>query len=283
MKDPSFHRPTRLEDVYRREIHRLIDSYLHIPDIATLGELNVRLVEYGKSSNFLQKYASVIARRMVTQTLVQNERSWRAAARKSSRGSEIYQMLRSSLQGDTGRRVEQLVAENARLIKSVPQNVAGKLTAYIQQETLKGRRSSAIMKDIAPQLAHMKRYEIQRLARTEVAKADTAVTRTRAEAIGLNWYQWQTAEDGRVRDSHKHMDKVLVNWNDSPSPEQLDGMKSQGHYNAGNIYNCRCVCLPIVTLNEISFPAKVYSGGSIKRLSKSQFALLSGMQRQIAA
>lgn len=283
MRDPSFHRPIRLEEVYRREIQRLIDSYLNLPDILTLGELNVRLVEYGKSSNFLQKYASVIARRMVTQTLMQNERSWRAAARKSSRGSEIYQMLRSSLQGDTGRRVEQLVEENAKLIRSVPPRVASMLTKYIQEETLKGRRSSAIMKDIEPKLSHLKQYEIRRLARTEVAKADTAVTRTRAEAIGLNWYQWQTAEDGRVRDAHKHMDKVLINWNDAPAPEQLDHMKTQGHYHAGNIYNCRCVALPLVTLNEISFPAKVYIGGQIKKLSRNQFALISGVQGRLAA
>jgi SPP1 gp7 family putative phage head morphogenesis protein len=192
-------------------------------------------------------------------------------------------MLKSSLQGDTGRRVEQLVAENAKLIRTVPANVATKLSAYIQEQQMRGRRSSEIMKDIAPQLSHLKQYEIRRIARTEVAKADTAVTQSRAESIGLNWYQWQTAEDGRVRDSHKHMDKVLVNWNDSPSPEQLDGIKSQGHYNAGNIYNCRCVCLPVVTLNEISFPAKVYSGGVIRKLSRNQFALLAGLQKQIAA
>lgn len=283
MKDPSFHRPLRLEEVYRREIQRLIDSYLKMPDITTLGELNVRMVEYGKSSNFLQKYAQTIAERMVNRIVVQNERSWRVAARKSNRGGEIYQMLRSSLQGDTGRRVQQLIDENALLIRSVPQNVARTLVRHIQTETLKGRRSSDIMKDIAPKMQQMKRYEIQRLARTEVAKADTAVTRTRAEAIGLNWYQWQTAEDGRVRDSHKHMDKVLINWNDAPSPEQLDKMKSQGHYHAGNIYNCRCVALPIVTLNEISFPAKVYYSGSIKRMSRNQFALISGVNKQLAA
>jgi SPP1 gp7 family putative phage head morphogenesis protein len=129
----------------------------------------------------------------------------------------------------------------------------------------------------------LKEYQVQRLARTEVAKADTAITRVRAESIGLNWYEWQTSEDARVRKSHAKMNHVLVNFDDPPAPEQLIGQKSEGHYNAGNIYNCRCPALPVLSLNLLQWPHKVYSQGRISVMSKKQFLLVSGLPLQLVA
>ncbi len=285
MKKPEpFQRPTRLEAVYRAEIERLFNNYFNFPTTATLGEISARLVEYAQSQNFIQSFAHKLAERMITQVLFQNANSWRQAASKSSKGKIIYSILKNELAGGLGVQVQYLVRQNAKLISTVPRNVANVIAQHIQERQMAGIRSEQIIKEITPKMRQLKKYQIARIARTEVAKADTAVTRVRAESIGLNWYQWQTSEDQRVRPAHKVMDLVLVNWDDAPSPEQLDHMKSQGHYHAGNIYNCRCVALPLVSIDEISFPARVYRRGQIKMLTKEGFRRISGLgQKQIAA
>jgi SPP1 gp7 family putative phage head morphogenesis protein len=192
-------------------------------------------------------------------------------------------MLKSELNGSLQMQVDALVRENARLITTAPKRISQVLTQHIQQRQMEGVRSDQIVKEIQSKLPHLRRYEIKRIARTEVAKADTAVTRVRAQSIGLNWYVWETSEDQRVRPAHKLMDRVLVNWGEAPAPESLMREKSQGHYHAGNIWNCRCVALPLVRMDEISYPVKVYTAGRIKRLTRRQFALLSGADRQLAA
>jgi hypothetical protein len=79
------------------------------------------------------------------------------------------------------------------------------------------------------------------------------------------------------------MNGVLINWNDPPSPESLAHEKSVGHYHAGEIYNCRCPALPVLSLSSLSWPHKVYIHGSIKRLSRKDFLLVSGIPLQLVA
>ena len=278
-----FHRPTRFELIYQAQIKRLTDQYLVMPTFQTLGELNARLVEFAQIKNFIQGFASKLASNMVTMVANGNSRSWREAATKASKGNLIYSMLKNEMRGSLGVRLHSLIQENAQYISTLPQDVAERTTLYIQREQMKGRRSEDIVKDVRPYMQHLKNYQIQRIARTEVAKADTAITRVRAESIGLNWYEWSTSEDARVRPSHKIMDHVLINWSDAPSPEALAHEQSVGHYNAGNIYNCRCVALPILSLKSLQWPHKVYTQGSIRRLTRNQFLLVSGLPLQLVA
>lgn len=67
------------------------------------------------------------------------------------------------------------------------------------------------------------------------------------------------------------MEGVLVNWNEPPSPEALAGEKSVGNYHAGNIWNCRCYPEPLIEIDDISWPHKVYTNGKIQTMGKMQF------------
>jgi SPP1 gp7 family putative phage head morphogenesis protein len=164
-----------------------------------------------------------------------------------------------------------LIQSNAQYISTVPQTVAAHTVRHVQQEQMAGRRAEDILHDLKPYMRSLKDWQVQRIARTEVAKADTAITRTRAEDIQLNWYLWETSSDARVRASHRKMQGVLINWNDPPSPEALAREKPVGHYHAGNIYNCRCLALPVVDFGDVQWPSKVYHNGKIDRLSLTQF------------
>ena len=154
----------------------------------------------------------------------------------------------------------------------MPEDVARKITAHASKMYLSGARSVEVeqyVRALAPKLADSR---IRLIARTETSKAETALTRERSLNIGADWYQWQSSRDSRVRPSHKNMDGVIVAWNNPPSPEQLIGEHSTlGRYHAGSTVQCRCIALPIVSLDEIRWPARVYTG-SIVMMTRAAFA-----------
>jgi len=262
----------RIESGYRRELNKHFENLFKI--LRSGGEPSAiieKLKKLAASPEYL-KFAGALARKMVTGAYAQNAKTWREAAFQSMRGREIYEALTGSLNGTPmGARVAELVKENAALIKTFPLEISEDITAFVQREQLKGRRASEIAKDLAKEFPDRAKSRIDLIARTEVSKAQTALTRSRAESLGLNWYIWRTSEDGRVRGAHRHMDGVLINWNDPPDPEALIGLPSNGNYHAGDIFNCRCYPEPIVSLDFESFPAKVYYGGTITRVTRAQF------------
>ena len=148
----------------------------------------------------------------------------------------------------------------------------GTFFRFTAAEQRRGQRADAIAAKLRQKLPQMAQNRVQLIARTEVAKADTAVTQARAERLGLAWYDWTTSKDQRVRQAHAHLESVLVAWSDAPAPEQLVGERSKlGHYHAGGAPNCRCLALPLISLDEIKWPHKVYSHGHIELVSRTQF------------
>jgi phage putative head morphogenesis protein, SPP1 gp7 family len=218
------------------------------------------------------QFADNISQKVVTGLLNSSEKTWRMAARESSNGRLIYEALRRELQGPVGVSVASQINRNAEIIKSMPLDLAKQLTNFISDESVKGRRSEDIADEILRKFPGMTRNKAALIARTETSKTSTALTQARCENLGLNWYRWRTSEDGHVRDSHKHMEGVLVKWSDPPSPERLIGAKNPpAPYHAGNIYNCRCYPEPVVNLDHVKWPAKVYYGGAITMMTRSQF------------
>ena len=227
-----------------------------------------------------QRAARQLAGRMVAEAAHANEKSWRAAAMKSTRAREIYAALQAEIDaGHLRAELDRLAVRNAELISSVPADIAQRITKRAAELQQKGSRPAEIERDMrlwAPELA---KSRVRCIARTELSRAETDLTRERSERIGIDWYQWETSEDQRVRPSHRNMDHVLVAWNDPPAPEALIGVKSTlGHYHAGQAPNCRCPALPLADVDEVRWPAKVHRSGSIVRMTRAQFLRMTGVQ-----
>lgn len=221
-------------------------------------------------SQVYKDWCTELATKVTTQVNEGVSKTWRKAAEKAGRGSEIYSKVKEEVKSPDG--VFWLkIKENARLIQTFPLDVSTPLTEYIAKESLKGRRSEDILKDLEKKFPTTAKSRLRLIARTEVSKTQTALTQSKAVGMGLNWYIWKTSEDERVRGSHAKMLDVLINWNDPPSPERLVGMKDCGKYHAGDIYNCRCYPEPVVDFDFIDFPAKVYYNGAIRVMSRKQF------------
>jgi SPP1 gp7 family putative phage head morphogenesis protein len=279
-KTNTFSVPRRIEADYRRSIDALFAKYLSVPIDATPDYVLSAFASLSKNAAVVEDIAMRMARRMVTQLRVSNARSWRAAAAESSRGREIFALLQSEMRGNVGDRVREIVSENSRLISSIPEKLREEVNYEIARLEREGERPSFVASYLRRRIPELTKVRAALIARTEVGKASTALTRARAEELGIEWYEWRTSEDSRVRRSHRIMDKVLVSWSDPPNPENLAREKnSHGPYNAGNIFGCRCDAYPTVSLDVISWPAKVYSKGRITRMTRARFADFAGIRR----
>jgi SPP1 gp7 family putative phage head morphogenesis protein len=215
---------------------------------------------------------------MATAIKVENAKSWRSAARQGSRGREIYSALMEEMEGGVGDRVREIVRENARLISSIPNDVREMVNREISDREMKGLRPEAIAKFLRARVPQLTKNRVALIARTETSKSALALTQARSEGLGLEWGEWKTSEDARVRPSHRNLDKVLMRFDDPPNPEALIGEQSNlGRGLAGAFPNCRCNFLPLLNLSQIAWPVKVYRYGSIRRMTRGQFVKMAGM------
>jgi SPP1 gp7 family putative phage head morphogenesis protein len=279
-KTNTFSVPRRIEADYRRSIDALFAKYLSVPIDATPEYVLNAFASLSKNAAVIEDIARRMARRMITQLRVSNARSWRVAAEKSSRGREIFALLQNEMRGNVGGRVREIVSENSRLISSIPEKLREEVNHEIARLEREGERPSFVAAFLRRRIPELTKVRAALVARTEVGKASTALTRARAEELDIPGYQWQTSKDSRVRPSHRLMQGVLVLWDDPPSPEALANEGSRiGYYHAGGAPNCRCDTYPIVSLDRIEFPARVYSRGGIRRMGRAAFVNFSGIRR----
>lgn len=92
-----------------------------------------------------------------------------------------------------------------------------------------------------------------------------------AERLGIAWYQWETARDQSVRESHRNLQGVLISWDEPPSPETLIGHPTEDRYHAGAVFHCRCISLGVLLLDDVKWPAMVYHDGIIETMSRREF------------
>jgi len=235
------------------------------------------------TSDFI-RLSEAIALKMVTGLFDDTGRTWREAERNSGKGREIYKALQKELLGARGVRIRALVKENADLISTLPKNIADDVAAYVDREAMKGRRASDIADEIRRMFPEKTRARAELIARTQVSMTQTNLVQARAEDLGLDWYVWRACGgnngDGRTRSSHRHMSGVLIRWSDPPAPEDLfplrrvDGSpynNTLGHYHAGCCPNCRCYPEPVVDLDLLKFPIRVYQNGHVERMSRKRF------------
>jgi SPP1 gp7 family putative phage head morphogenesis protein len=263
-----FDRSKRIENTYAnylralaKEINALMKKYKNSDEIVE------RLKKYSEQ---IDKWGRKTATTIFYQLNDQDKRMWMSHSKKMSRA------LRQELETLSMKELmDQYVDENARLISSMPLQSAERVERLVQENLKSGKSRSEGLIDQIMRIGNINENRAKLIARTEVSKASTALTKARANLLDLNWYVWRTSKDIRVRHSHKNMDNVLIRWDDPANPEQLAGEKSYGNYNPGEIFNCRCYAQPLIRLDDVRFPCKVYREGRIQQMSRNQFERLT--------
>jgi uncharacterized protein with gpF-like domain len=272
-KSPNVFGPTqRLERQYAAAINKIVKRIL--PPVQPEDSIESWLQSIAERSQAadVQEASNLLARQMTYWCATKNMRTWREAAAKSQRSRELYKLLQHEMQGSTGVAVQRLIQDNAKYISSVPLIAAQTLVSEVTKAQQAGARSGTINKMLRNRFPQLLKSRVMLISRTESSKASLALTAARCSELNIEFAQWLTSEDARVRTSHKLMDKTIFAWNDLPSPEHLAGEKSNmGSYGPGGCPNCRCVVAPVLSVNDLHFPAKVYRNGSITHMNKQQF------------
>lgn len=240
------------------------------------GTLNAENATAGIKELFkgpISRRVDQVVSNMVKTERDQSVQSWKEAVLKNTYGREMYAALMREMKGPVGERVMELIAENSKYIKSVPQEWAAYVVAYTKQETQKGRRPEDIEADLRKIMPEKIAKNLKCIARTECAKANAALTQARSENLGIKAYIWRSCHDERTRHSHSSMDGVLVFYDDPPNPEALfpgKGQSSYGNYHAGNTFNCRCYQEPVVDIKYLPDSVLLHYHGKVAYWSKSQ-------------
>lgn len=122
------------------------------------------------------------------------------------------------------------IAENVRLIKTIPDRYFGEVEGIIRRGTTQGLSSKEMIKEISV------RYDVSKnrakiIARDQTSKANAALAERRQADLGVEQYVWESSDDERVRPTHKKADGKTFNWDDPPS-------YTEGH--PGHAIMCRC-------------------------------------------
>jgi len=269
----------RIETAYSYTLNRLLRSMRDFvgADAQNPQDIIRRLKLYASSSAY-QQWCNQIALNVATQVNKGVSATWREASQKAGRGNELHTAILEELRRPSGGAFSEIVRTNAEALKTFPLNISEELTEYISRQSMEGRRGADIMKDLKERFPETAKSRLQLIARTEVSKAQSALTQARAQALGLDWYVWRTSEDSRVRSAHRHMEGVLINWNNPPSPEMFspDGEQAHyGYYHAGDTFNCRCYAEVVVNLDYVNFPIKVYRNNYIAPMTRAAFEKIS--------
>ena len=122
------------------------------------------------------------------------------------------------------------IAENTRLINTIPQQYLGDVEGIIRRGVAQGLAPKELAKQIESRFdVTMNRAKI--IARDQTSKANSALTEYRQKDLGVESYTWMSSDDARVRATHRKADGNEYRW-DSP-PAFTDG-------HPGQAVMCRC-------------------------------------------
>lgn len=192
--------------------------------------IRASLNEYGNTLHF---WAEHTAGRIITDVALRDEKTWLIYAQDMSRG--MRDQIRNT---DLGAVYQELLNDQVRLIKSLPLEAAQRVHDLSTRALIEGGRASEIA-GLIMATGKVSKGRANTIARTEVSRASSVFTQTRAEDLGSEGYIWRTSNDLDVRQSHREMNGKFVKWDEPPTLDRMTG-------HAGCLPNCRCYCEPVI-------------------------------------
>lgn len=223
-------------DTLIQEIDQLVTKYYDPTKPDEVKKLINALNRYSKT---LRPWAFKLAATIIQRVSIDNYSRWTSLSKKVGkllvnryqRNDPIY-ALAKKLQND-----------QVKYIVTIPQQMAKRVQEASRLYRAEGIRQEELAARIQ-NTAGVAKFVAQRLARTEISKANTALTKARAQSIGVKQFIWRTAGDEIVRSSHAELDGMVFSFDKPPL------IPKEGRHLPGDIYNCRCYAEPIILDEE---------------------------------
>ena len=137
--------------------------------------------------------------------------------------------------------VSHFVTENVSLIKNMGDEYLNKIESIV----VRGVREGTLLSDISDLIEERTGVAESRaslIGRDQVGKLNGQITELRQESLGIERYTWVTANDERVRESHKDLNNDWFTWDGDKQATNDDGEE----ITPGSEINCRCIASPIL-------------------------------------
>ncbi|UNW05952.1 minor capsid protein [Acinetobacter variabilis] len=128
--------------------------------------------------------------------------------------------------------IDNQIAANVSLIKSIPSQYTDKLEALVMNALQTGQTNEELAQEIK-KLGHSTDFRARLIAADQMGKINGAITKVRHLDIGFESYTWSTSKDERVRPLCQSHEGKTFRWDTPPSG---------GH--PGQPVRCRCTALP---------------------------------------
>jgi len=207
------------------------------------------------SSPQFQALANDVARRFVTSANNSNRRRT-----ERDMGIDIF-----SDSTTISEYVQASIADNVRLIQSIPEQYLTQVESIVMTNVRGGGRPSSIAKSLQQQFGVTER-RAKMIARDQTAKVNGQLNAKRQQDVGFEYFIWTTSNDERVRDRHQHIaekttayGKGVYKWSNPPLSEKGEPIL------CGTDYQCRCIATPISNEEVKMNQRKGLTNPSVKR------------------
>ena len=136
---------------------------------------------------------------------------------------------------NVGELLEAFVADNVRLIRSIPDRLLDDVEGIVLRGIRRGLSATEMGREIQARTGVAQR-RARLIARDQVASLNGELTQRRQTTLGVREYIWRTSRDDAVRDDHKAREGKTFRWDKPPS---------DGH--PGEPINCRCTAEPVIS------------------------------------
>lgn len=156
--------------------------------------------------------------------------------------------LAMSLKPDSSLVKELLDQRVQRFVKKISDTTFKQLKESLFEGLMNGESETKLAERVNEVMTLAKRQRAQTIARTETFSVINESHIETYKVNGIEWKEWLTAGDERVRDAHMAADGQIVRI-DQPFVVGGDYLMFPGdpHGSASNIINCRCVSLPVTS------------------------------------
>lgn len=143
----------------------------------------------------------------------------------------------------------QWVLQNVDLITTIPKETLKRMYNVISGGQYAGKTAAEIGRQIQASY-NVSKSHARFIARDQMAKLNARITQQQQTDAGITEYVWRTVGDGRVRESHRHLNGKRFKYSDPPVVDPKTGRRA----NPGEDYQCRCVALPVFDIDGLTLP-----------------------------
>lgn len=144
--------------------------------------------------------------------------------------------------------VERWADNNFELIRSLSDDYIKQVNTAVVNSVSTGETQADLMKAIQKANKNISKTRARLIARDQVGKLNGDLAGRRQQEAGVDTYTWKSADDERVRSTHKTMDEKVGKWSDATKVRSgkrwVNRSASMATGHPGFEIQCRCYASP---------------------------------------